>query len=65
MLKNEQPYHEEGKSIQPNMDEMSTRKDEGFSVFQQFEIPDDDFIQKLKASLHFLVITEESTLEER
>jgi hypothetical protein len=60
VIQSEQQYFEEGKPIQAYMEEMSTLKDESFFVFNQFEISDSDFIQKLKASsLHFLVITED------
>lgn len=59
-MKSEQQYFEEGKSIQAYMDEMSTLKEESFAVYEQFQLPDDGLVDKLKQhSLHFLTITED------
>lgn len=59
-MKTEQQYFEEGKSIQAYMDEMSTLKEESFAVYEQFQLPEDGLVDKLKQhSLHFLTITED------
>lgn len=59
-MKTEQQYFEEGKSIQTYMDEMSTLKEESFAVYEQFQLPEDGLVEKLKQhSLHFLTITED------
>jgi len=59
-MKTEQHYFEEGKSIQAYMNEMSTLKEESFAVYEQFQLPADGFVEKLKQHhLHFLTITED------
>jgi thiol-disulfide isomerase/thioredoxin len=59
-MKSEQQYFEEGKSIQLYMDEMSTLKEESFTVYEHFQLPEDGFVEQLKQqSLHFLTITED------
>ncbi|KAB8137744.1 thioredoxin family protein [Gracilibacillus oryzae] len=59
-MKTEQQYFEKGKSIQAYMDEMSKLKQESMKVYNEFELPQDDFISSLKQqSLRFLVITED------
>lgn len=59
-MKSEQQYFEEGKSIQAYMDEMSTLKEESFTVYEQFQLPEDGLVDTLKQhSLHFLTITED------
>ena len=59
-MKTEQQYFEEGKSIKAYMDEMSTLKEESFAVYEQFQLPEDGLVGKLKQhSLHFLTITED------
>jgi len=59
-LKTEEQYFQEGQSIDVYMDNMSKLKDESFLVYEQFQLPSDDFIDQLKqASVHFLIITED------
>ena len=59
-IKTEQQYFEEGKTIQAYMNEMSTLKEESLAIFEQFQLPKDEFIEELKQhSLHFLTITED------
>jgi thiol-disulfide isomerase/thioredoxin len=59
-MKTEQQYFEEGNTIQAYMDEMSTLKEESFAVYEQFQLPEDGLVEKLKQhSLHFLTITED------
>ncbi|MFV2047158.1 thioredoxin family protein [Metabacillus sp. YM-086] len=59
-MKTEEHYFKEGKTIQQYMDEMGNLKEESFHVYQEFQLPDDGFVNELaKHSLHFLVITED------
>lgn len=59
-MKTEQDYFEEGKSIQDYMNEMSSLKEESLAVYEQFQLPTDGFVEKLKQHrLHFLTITED------
>ncbi len=59
-MKTEQQFFQEGKSIQTYMDEMSTLKEESFTVYEKFRLPADGLVDKLKnQSLHFLTITED------
>ncbi|MFC4402228.1 thioredoxin family protein [Gracilibacillus xinjiangensis] len=59
-MKTEKQYFAEGRSIQTYMDEMSTLKQESMKVYQEFQLPNDDFIDLLKQqSLRFLIITED------
>ena len=60
MLKTEQQYFEKAISIERYMDEMLELKEESFSIYNAFEVPEDEFISRLKESgLHILVITED------
>ncbi|MGG1218784.1 thioredoxin family protein [Priestia endophytica] len=59
-MKTEQQYFEEGKTLQTYMDDMSTLKEESFSVYNAFQLPQDGFAEQLKTqNLHFLIITED------
>ncbi|MFP7485320.1 thioredoxin family protein [Priestia filamentosa] len=59
-MKTEQQYFEEGKTLQTYMEEMSTLKEESFSVYNAFQLPQDEFAEQLKTqNLHFLIITED------
>lgn len=59
-MKTEQQYYEESPTIQEYMDNMTQLKEESFRIYEQFEVPEDDFIEQLKrANLHILVITED------
>ncbi|WP_391204123.1 thioredoxin family protein [Psychrobacillus sp. L4] len=57
----EQQYFEKAKSLTQYMDDMTTKKEESFNIYNQFEVPaDDEFIAVLKESApHILVITED------
>ncbi len=60
IMKTEQQYFEEGKSIQSYMDDMRTLKQESLSVYENFQLPNDGFTDELKKhSVHFLTITED------
>lgn len=59
-MKTEQQFFQEGKSIQTYMNEMSTLKEESFTVYEKFQLPADGLAEKLQQqSLHFLTITED------
>lgn len=59
-MKTEQQYFEEAISIEKYMDDMTQLKDESFAIYHGFEVPQDEFISKLRDSgLHILVITED------
>ncbi|WP_010200096.1 thioredoxin family protein [Bacillus sp. m3-13] len=59
-MKTEQQFFQEGKSIQTYMNEMSTLKEESFTVYENFRLPNDGLVEKLETqSLHFLTITED------
>lgn len=59
-MKSEQQYFEEGKTIQEYMEEMSQLKEESFSVYEQFDLPQDELADVIKEKqLHFLIITED------
>ncbi|WP_078427382.1 thioredoxin family protein [Alkalihalobacterium alkalinitrilicum] len=59
-MKSEEQYFVEGTSIQQYMDEMSKLKDESLTVYQQFHLPADGFVEELQQhQLHFLIITED------
>lgn len=59
-MKTEQQYYEESPTIQEYMDNMTQLKGESFRIYEQFEVPEDDFIEQLKrAKIHILVITED------
>lgn len=59
-MKTEQQYFEEAISIKQYMNDMTQLKDESFAIYDAFEVPEDEFITKLKESgLHILVITED------
>ncbi|WP_404348037.1 thioredoxin family protein [Sutcliffiella horikoshii] len=59
-MKTEQQFYKEGKSIQTYMDEMSTLKEESFTVYENFRLPADGLAEKLQQqSLHLLTITED------
>lgn len=59
-MKTEQQYYEEAVSIQEYMEHMTQLKELSFEIYNQFEVPNDEFIEKLKNSgYHLLVITED------
>lgn len=59
-MKTEQQFYQEGRSIQTYMDEMSELKEESFTVYEKFRLPEDGLVEKLQQqSLHFLTITED------
>ncbi|MFJ7973478.1 thioredoxin family protein [Psychrobacillus sp. NPDC096389] len=57
----EQQYFENAKPLTQYMDDMTTKKEESFSIYDQFEVPaDDEFIELLKEKApHVLAITED------
>ena len=57
----EQQYYENAKPLTQYMDDMTTKKEESFSIYEQFEVPaDDEFIELLKEKApHVLAITED------
>jgi len=57
----EQQYFENAKPLTQYMDDMTTKKEESFNIYNQFDIPaDDEFIVLLKEKApHILVITED------
>lgn len=57
----EQQYFEEAKPLTQYMDDMTTKKEESFSIYEKFEVPaDDEFISVVKEkNPHILVITED------
>lgn len=59
-MKTEQQYYDESPSIQEYMEKMSQLKEPSFQIYHQFEVPQDAFIQQLKAAnVHILAITED------
>lgn len=60
-MKTEQQYFEEAISLQEYMEKMETHKDSSFSIYEKFQVPqDDEFIELLKEkSPHILGITED------
>lgn len=60
-MKTEQQYFEEGKTLQQYMDEMSKLKAESFSVYENFQLPEDkEWLDEVKNShIHLLIITED------
>lgn len=59
-MKSEQQYFEQAISMKTYMDNMSTLKEESFTIYEAFEVPQDDFIEQLKNScVHILTITED------
>lgn len=59
-MKTEEQFFQEGKSIQTYMDEMKMLKEESFTVYEKFRLPEDGLAEKLQQhSLHFLTITED------
>lgn len=60
MMKTEEQYFQEGRTIQAYMNEMSKLKEESFYVYENFQLPNDGLIEQLKgSSIHFLTITED------
>ncbi|TQR17695.1 thioredoxin family protein [Psychrobacillus vulpis] len=57
----EQQYYNQAKPLTQYMNDMTTKKEESFSIYDKFEVPaDDEFIELLKEkSPHVLVITED------
>lgn len=57
----EQQYFENAKPFAQYMDDMTTKKEESYRIYEQFEVPaDDEFIALLKEKApHVLVITED------
>ncbi|WP_431028089.1 thioredoxin family protein [Lysinibacillus sp. LZ02] len=59
-MKTEQQYFDEAISIASYMDNMSQFKEQSMAIYQQFDVSNDDFIQRLKEkNLHILTITED------
>ena len=59
-MKTEQQYFDKAISIERYMDEMLVLKEESCAIYNAFEVPEDEFIARLKESgLHILVITED------
>ena len=59
-MKTEQQYFEQGTSMKDYMDNMSQLKEESFAIYDAFEVPNNNFIEKLKAAnVHILTITED------
>lgn len=60
-MKTEQQYFEEGRPLAVYMDEMTTKKEQSFHVYESFTVPaDDEFITRLSESnVHILGITED------
>lgn len=60
-MKSEQQYFEEGRPLAVYMDDMTTKKEQSFHVYESFEVPaDDEFINRLRdADVHILGITED------
>lgn len=59
-MKTEQQYFEDAILIEQYMDDMTQLKEESFAIYHAFEVPNDEFISKLRESgLHILVITED------
>lgn len=59
-MKTEQQYFEEGKLIATYMDEMSQLKEQSFAIYEGFDVPKDEFIEKLReANIRILTITED------
>ena len=59
-MKTEQQYFDKAISIERYMDEMLELKEESYAIYKAFDVPEDEFISRLKESgLHILVITED------
>ena len=59
-MKTEQQYFNESPTIQQYMDNMSQLKEQSFEIYNNFEVPQDDFIEQLRAAnVHILAITED------
>ena len=59
-MKTEQQYFEQSMLMQDYMDNMATHKEASFNVYENFELPADDFAEKLAAAnVHILAITED------
>lgn len=60
-MKTEQQYFEQGRDLATYMEEMTTKKEQSFHVYEKFHVPaDDDFIARLKQSnVHITAITED------
>ena len=60
-MKTEQQYFEESISLEEYMEKMGTHKENSYSIYKQFQVPqDDEFIELLKEkSPHILGITED------
>ncbi len=60
-MQSEQEYFEGAKPLARYMEDMTTKKEESFAVYEDFEVPaDDEFIELLKMkSPHILAITED------
>ncbi|MCK1997479.1 thioredoxin family protein [Psychrobacillus psychrodurans] len=60
-MSTEQQYFENAKPLTQYMDDMTTKKEESFSIYNKFDVPaDDEFIEVLKEKTpHILVITED------
>lgn len=59
-MKTEQQYFEQSKTLQQYMEDMTQLKEESFQIYEQFELPNDGFAEKLaSANVHILAITED------
>ena len=60
-MKTEQQYFEQGTSMKDYMDTMSQLREESFTIYDAFDVPEEDpFINQLKAAnVHILTITED------
>ena len=60
-MSTEQQYFENAKPLTQYMDDMTTKKEDSFSIYHKFDVPaDDEFIGVLKEKApHILVITED------
>ncbi len=59
-MKTEQQYFEESMTIQEYMENMNQLKEGNLTIYENFEVPQDGFVEQLKAAnVHILAITED------
>ena len=60
-MKTEQQYFEQGTTMKDYMDNMTQLREESFTIYDAFDVPEEDaFIDELKAAnVHILTITED------
>ncbi|MER1999421.1 MAG: thioredoxin family protein [Lysinibacillus sp.] len=59
-MKTEQQYFEESVTMKEYMDNMSQLKEPSFAIYEKFELPNDGFVDQLRAvNIHILAITED------